>query len=203
MQRGTPIHIESNGYIVRSLTPDDATTRFALWFQSPQMTRGLNIPNIQFDQEQLARFIADFNDLTKYLVGIFDRKNNLLIGFYSMDVNLVHRTGNITAAITEPEYEGKKIFWQTIDAFLDHIFLYKTIEKVTARVLASNKRMLFNFLNNPRFVLEARQYKECVDLTGCRVDVLLFVTFKDQSLLKSAGKSMLDTEKPSPVIKSH
>ncbi|WP_066566830.1 GNAT family N-acetyltransferase [Snodgrassella sp. CFCC 13594] len=192
MQRGVPIHLETNGFLVRSLTPADASVRLVQWFQSPQMTKGLNIPNIKFDLEKLAQFIADFDNLTKYLVGIFDKKNNLLIGFYSLDVNLVHRTGNITAAITESDYEGRKIFWLTIDAFLDHIFLYTVIEKVTARVLSCNRRMLFNFINNPRFVLEARLYQECVALTGGRVDVLLFVTFKNQNLLKFAGKSMLN-----------
>jgi hypothetical protein len=42
----------------------------------------------------------------------------------------------------------------------------------------------------PRFVSEARLFQECISIEGKRVDTLLFCTFKDQTLLAKAGRSL-------------
>lgn len=187
--KGIPVHIQTNGFKLRSLTPSDVTPQFLKWLNSPSFMAGLNLASIQFTPESLTRFIHSFDNFNNYLVGIFDA-HNTLIGFYTLDVNRLHKTGNITTGIGESAYEGKGVLWATIDALLDHFFAYCDIDKITARVLANNRRMLFNFLGTPRFVFEARLYKECIEIGGNRIDLLLFSTFKDPADLAKAGKSM-------------
>lgn len=187
--KGIPVHIETNGFKLRSLTPSDVTPHFLNWLNDPGFMAGLNLASIQFSHESLIQFINSFNNFTNYIIGIFDA-HHVLIGFYTLDVNRLHKTGNITTGIGESAYEGKGVLWATIDALLDHFFTYCDIDKITARVLANNRRMLFNFLGNPRFVFEAKLYKECIEIGGDRIDLLLFSTFKDQTNLAQAGKSM-------------
>lgn len=179
---GSPVHIETNGFLLRSLTPADASPSFLKWINSSEMIQGLNLPPLNFTEEQLPKFIASFDNRHNYFIGIFDLKTQLLVGFYTLDINTTHQVGNITCGIGVNDYEGKGVLWATIDALLDHFFLYRDTYKIVARVLSNNRRMLFNFIGNTRFIFEAKLQKECVLQTGKRVDVMLFASFKDQKV---------------------
>ncbi|WP_434778194.1 GNAT family N-acetyltransferase [Neisseria sp. Ec49-e6-T10] len=176
---GIPIYIETNGYLLRSLTPADITEAFLTWMNSTEMMEGLNLPPINFSAQQLSDYIKQFDHKTNYFIGIFDQKNDhLLVGFYTIDINLAHKVGHITAGVGEAAYSGKTVFWATIDALLDHFYFYRDLHKMVARVLSKNKKMLFCFVNNPRFELEAVLKEECLSPTSERVDILLFSSFR-------------------------
>lgn len=172
------IFIETNGFIVRSLMSDDANPRFLEWLSGSGMMRGLNLAGLGYGLQQLREFITRFDNRNNYLLGIFDPANDLLVGFYTIDVAVTHKTGQITTGIGEPGYDGKKTLWATIDALLDHFFAERDVEKISARVLARNHKMLFLFKDNPRFVLEGCLRQECLAPDGQRVDILIFSAFK-------------------------
>lgn len=174
---GVPIFIETNGFILRSLTPKDVSASFLAWMNSAEMMEGLNLPPINFSPQQMAEYIKQFDNHRNYFIGIFDKQTNKLIGFYTIDVNLNHKVGHITAGVGEPGYSGKAVLWATIDALLDHFYLYRDLYKMAARILAKNKRMLFCFVRNPRFILEAILKEECLSPNGERVDILIFSSF--------------------------
>lgn len=178
---GMPLHIETNGFVLRTLVPDDVTERFTQWLNASAMLEGLNISSPDFTMQRLRQFVASFDSLHNYFVGIFEQKSSLLIGFYTLDVDLRHRLGTITAGIGEPGYAERRVYWRTIDAFLDHMFAYRDIDKIVARVLAKNKAMLFNFVGNPRFIFEGCLRKECLAPDGERVDMMLFSAFRNAS----------------------
>lgn len=180
--RGKPIHIETNGFVLRSLVPEDVTPRFLEWLSESGMMRGLNLAGLGYTVAQFRDFVASFDDRSHYIVGIFDQASNLLVGFYTMDVGLTHKVGQITTGVGEAAYDGKKTLWATIDALLDHFFEQRDVDKVSARVLANNYRMLFVFKDNPRFILEGRLLQECLLPSGARVDILVFSSFKNPPL---------------------
>lgn len=175
--QGKPVRFETHGFIVRSLTPDDMNERILEWLANPEMMRGLNLGGLTFDLARLRSFVAGFDNRTHYFLGIFDGEN-VLVGFYTIDVNLTHKVGQLTAGIGERSGNGKKTFWATIDALMDHFYAERDIEKFSARVLASNYRMLFCFKDNSRFIMEARLQQECLAPDGSRVDILSFASFK-------------------------
>ncbi|MFV0548351.1 MAG: GNAT family N-acetyltransferase [Limnobaculum xujianqingii] len=175
---GIPIYIETNGYLLRSLTPNDVTPDFLKWMNSQDMMEGLNLPPLNFTHQQLADYTKQFDNHRNYFIGIFDKKNDLLVGFYTIDVNLNHKVGHITAGVGAPGYPGKPVLWATIDALLDHFYLYRDLHKMAARILAKNKRMLFCFVKNPRFNLEAVLKEECLAPDGERVDILIFSSLR-------------------------
>lgn len=184
--KSVPIHIETNSYKLRSLVPEDITPPFIGWLNSANVMVGLNLASVQFTQQSFKQFILGFDNYKNYLIGIFT--NGALIGFYTMDVNHLHKTGNITAAVMQNTSTKIGVLWGTIDALLDHFFIYCGVEKITARVLENNRKMLFNFLGNPRFVFESRLYKECLGIDGERLDLLLFCAFKNKQDSLKAGQ---------------
>lgn len=175
---GIPIFIDTNGYLLRSLTPDDVSASFLEWMNSKDMMEGLNLPPINFSAQQLTDYIKQFDNHRNFFIGIFDKRDNKLIGFYTIDVNLTHKIGHITAGVGSAGYSGKAVLWATIDALLDYFYLYRDLHKMAARILSKNKRMLFCFVKNPRFVLEAVLKEECLAPSGERVDILIFSSFR-------------------------
>ena len=172
-----PVQITVNGFVVRTLVPADVTPRFAEWINSPAMRAGLNLPNLGFDETRLRQFIAGFDGRRNHIIGIFDKA--LLIGFYTIDVNLTHKVGSITAGIGEVGKGRRKVYWRTIDALLDHFFTYRDLDKMVAHILAGNTAMLFNFVDSSRFLHEARLRKECLGQDGRRQDLMVFAAFRD------------------------
>ncbi|VFS47338.1 GNAT family N-acetyltransferase [Budvicia aquatica] len=177
---GVPVYIETNGYLVRSLAPSDVSDTFLQWMNSEDMMEGLNLPPINFSAQQLADYIAQFDNHRNFFLGIVDKSNNALIGFYTIDINLNHKVGHITTGIGEKNYSGKAVLWATIDALLDHFYLYRDLHKMSARILAKNRRMLFCFVKNPRFKLEGVLKEECLAPTGERVDILIFASLRSK-----------------------
>jgi RimJ/RimL family protein N-acetyltransferase len=172
------LRLETNGFVLRSLVPGDVDARVLGWLSDPAMMQGLNLAGLNFDLEQLRAFVGGFDNLHHHLIGIFDRASGLLAGFYTLDIDLRHRLGQITTGIGEPAYQGRGTLWATIDALLDHFFAERGVDKISGRILARNYRMIFNFKDNPRFILEARLRQECLAPNGQRVDILVFSAFK-------------------------
>jgi len=171
--------IETNGFVLRSLVPDDINPRVLSWLSDGEMMQGLNLTSLSFDLDQLRAFVGKFDNLHNYIIGIFEKSSGLLVGFYTIDVDLKHRVGQITTGVGERAYQGKGTLWATIDALLDHFYAERNVDKISARILAKNYRMIFNFKDNTRFVLEARLQQECLAPNGERVDILLFASFKN------------------------
>lgn len=172
------VHIECGNYLVRPLVASDVTEELVSWFNRPNMLRGLNLNQLDFTVVSLSNFVSRFDNFHNYILGIFDRADGKLVGFYTIDVNRAHKLGSLTTGIGDERERGKKTLWATIDPILDHFYAERDVEKFTARILARNFAMIFNFKNNTRFVLEAHLKRECLAPNGERLDLLVFASFK-------------------------
>ncbi|HEY4254062.1 MAG TPA: GNAT family N-acetyltransferase [Roseomonas sp.] len=180
-----PVMLTAGRYHLRNLTAADATPRFLAWLNSQEMLRGLNLTALNFTLEQLQGFLTGFDNLHGYLIGIFDSESDLLVGFYNIEVNLTHKVALISTGIGEKGFEGKGALWATNDVLLDYLYLERDIDKVSARILARNHRMLFNFKSSPSFYFEARLKDECLAPNGDRVDILVFAALKPVHLART------------------
>lgn len=171
------IYLETNGYVIRSLIAEDVNEQFLDWFNAPKMLSGLNLGDLHFTIERLKSFVSGFDNYRNYFLGIFDQ--NEIVGFYTVDVNLLHRLGNITTGIGNNAYAGKHTLLKTINVILDFFYANREVDKFTARILSKNYAMIYNFKNSTRFIFEAHLKKECLAPDGSRVDLLVFASHKD------------------------
>lgn len=175
---GGPVSLVSGPFDLRSLTPADVTDDMVSWFNDDVMTRGLNLGGLAFTVDSLRQMVARFDNWRHFITGIFERTSGQLIGFYTIDVDPAHNVGQITTGIGRDEYRGRGVLWATIDVLLDDFFDRRGLDKMSARIVARNFRMLFNFKDTPRFILEARLRQECRAPDGRRVDILVFSAFR-------------------------
>jgi len=175
-----PVILETENYRVRSLRPTDVGSSLQQWLKDKDVLAGLNIPQVEWSAERLQKFIASFDNRTKYIIGIFDISNSNIIGFYTVDVNHKHKTAQLTAAIGDKSEWGKNILVETAIPLVDHFFDKREVEKITARIISTNKRVFFNFMNSDLFHLEARLQEEILSPAGARLDVFQFAAFKSR-----------------------
>jgi len=159
----------------------DGTQQLISWLQDDDVLRGLNIPRREWTLDQIKTFITSYDCVKRHLVGIFERRNEALIGFYTLDVNLTHKSAQITAAVCDRSFVGRNVLRETARPFIIHLFETRDIEKVSARVLASNKRIIFNFIIPDLFVYEAKLRQEVIVKDGRREDLLIFACHKSPS----------------------
>ena len=192
-----PIVIETENYRMRSLRATDAGPSLREWLKDSDMIEGLNIAAIDWTADRLQNFILSFDNKRKYMVGIFDKSNDLLIGFYTIDVNALHNTAQMTAGIGNKEYWGRNIFAETAKPLIGHLFAQRNVDKVTARVISSNRRMFFNFMNSKRFYLEARLREEILSPSGKRLDVFSFAALKSSEVAAPEPAAKRERRQPS------
>jgi len=106
MQRpmGRPVNLTTERFFVRSLMPADASDRWCDWSGDAAVMGPLNIPVRRATKEELKRYIARFDNDMGYLMGVFTKAMSLYIGFYMIEVNKLHATGNFNLVIgADPE----------------------------------------------------------------------------------------------------
>ena len=68
MQRpvGRPVALTTERFLVRSLTPADASDRWSDWSADPDVMGPLNIPVVRMTKDRLARYIAHHDNDRNY-----------------------------------------------------------------------------------------------------------------------------------------
>ena len=179
---GKPIHTETDHYLLRSLTAADVTPEFAGWFDDPLMLQGLNLPALNFSEDGLRAFVASFDNHTNYLIGIFSKEGGQLMGFYNFSVNLKHRVASVTVGASPNAKIGRPLFWETMMPMYNALFEHTTVEKISGRILMTNRRMLFAIMGGDDIFCEGIFRQEILGPDGKRLDVMAIARFKDKSM---------------------
>lgn len=143
--RGKPVDIRTERFRLRSLTPIDASERWLKWSVDPDVMGPLNVPIQPMSRRELEAYIAGFDNLNRYVIGIFTGAENRFIGFYMITVERQHLTANFNVLIGDKDYWGQKVVNETRAALLDFLFTERGVEKAYGRPLARNFPAVFNY----------------------------------------------------------
>ena len=142
---GRPVLVKTDRFDLRSVTPADASDRWLGWAKDPAIMGPLNMPARAMRREELAAHISSVDNHTRFLVGIFDKAAGVLIGFFMIDVEPVHRCATFNLAIGDKDWWGKGVVNEARAALLDHFFETRGVEKACGMPLARNFPALFNY----------------------------------------------------------
>jgi len=143
--KGRPVFLKTKRFALRSLKPADASERWIRWLKDPEVMGPLNAPIQQADPQQLRAHIASADNNNRYLIGIFDLATEVQIGFFMVDVDLMHHRANFNVVIGEKDWWGKDVVNEVRAALLDEFFQNRGIEKATGMPLARNFAAIFNY----------------------------------------------------------
>ena len=184
---GAGVHIETPHLVTRSLRASDVTTEFAQWFNDAQMLQGLNLSALNFSVDGLRAFVASFDNIHHFLIGIFSKPGGQLLGFYNFSVAPQHRVATLTLGADPRIKIGREVFWESWFPLCDEMFDHRGIDKITSRVLTTNRKLLFALIDTEHFVYEATLKQEISGKDGKRLDVMVLSCFKDLSLRPKKG----------------
>ena len=177
--QGKAFQLDLKTYYLRSLRKPDASTNFTEWMNDADVLFGLNLGAFNMTVPDLKHYIGTANNLTKYLIGIFTKPDMRLIGFYQIDVNLMHKRGSMTAAIGEKEMWGKSVLKETAPPLVESLFQNRGLDKISLRIVSKNKRILFSLMGT-RFKHEGCLRQEVLTPSGERLDVNVFARMKNE-----------------------
>ena len=189
LARGRPVLIETERFNLRSLKPIDASERWLGWLKDPEVVHPTNAPVRHLSREQLARYIAGFDNNHNYLIGIFDKISRIQIGFFYIDVDTAHDTATFNVIIGEKSWWGKSVVNEVRAALLDYFFDRLGMAKICGGPLSRNFPAIFNY-KAQGWIYEGTlqgQFKSVVD--GSRLDQLRFRLFADEwRTIRQKGK---------------
>lgn len=136
------VTIDAGRFLLRTLTREDASDRWAAWMSEPKNLRLLNAAPKAMTRRDIADYIGQFDQRAHILLGIVDKESGDVIGFFRVDLD-----PNINRCLGFMMI-GERRFrhWTTAAAVRQpfHDFLFDTLKLDTAlgTVLASNRAML-------------------------------------------------------------
>lgn len=195
-----PIRLETENYIVRSMTHDDVNEDYRDWTHDPEVMAGVNSSPTSMTIEDMHKYVDRFDNRNSFHFGIFDKNaGNKLVGFYVIYRDRRHNLGQTNVVIGNKEYWGKAIVLETRAVVLDFLFDVVKVGKIWGNPMVRNIRSVFNY-KAQGFTAEGMLRRHRIDPDGNRVDQVMFGLFpeewaKRKAELRRHGKDFSKTGK--------
>ncbi len=136
------IRVETSKYIVRTMERTDASERWGGWLLDPETARALNLRPAALALAQLHAYIDRFDNVTGFLIGIFEKPTSRLVGFRAIYVDHAKREFTDNLLIGEPDARGNTALVESTEALRPIFFEELDLTASRCTVLADNTLML-------------------------------------------------------------
>lgn len=131
--------VDTPNFYIRLLTPDDATDRWAVWFEAPEVREAINLPEAKRTKADMAAYIQSFDQRMRIICGVFDKANDLLVCMASCYVDWARSDYLINVIIGEAGYRNRGVMTELTPPFRDYFFDALDLQASSATALATNK----------------------------------------------------------------
>lgn len=175
---GEPLTLKSENYVMRSLEPELIPQDIDQWFADPKIMAYVNLP-MNMSRQKFISYIGEFNNRSRFILGIWDRESSKLVGFYRVYINAAELCAVTSVVIGDLEYWGRGAVIETRTRLLDFLFFGFNLHKITAKVKARNFAAIFNY-KKLGFVKEGVRRQHIRDGKGGWMDVVAFGLLRDE-----------------------
>jgi len=138
--------VDAGAYLVRTITTDDASERWATWFSDPHVMFTLNSPNTKWSKDTVTKYINQFDQRSNLLLGIFAKQQETLVGIFTVKINHATRQGLITSLIGESQYRNKGVYSVVRVPLFDYLFGTLRLKMLLASALPRNNILINSML---------------------------------------------------------
>ncbi len=132
------IRMETERFLVRTLTEADVNERWAGWLNDPVATMMLNARPRHFTLDELRRYVRGFDQIERLLVGVFDRASGRHIGLAIGEYLPGRRKLRPSLLIGEPEFRSVGVLHDLERVAMELQFDGLQLDAIVANVLAHN-----------------------------------------------------------------
>lgn len=187
---GELLKIETERFILRSLTPKDATETYINWWNDPEVQAGLNFPARGWGKQEAVKHISRFNNKTSFHLGIFHKETGKMIGFFAMFIQPKNKVAKTNIVVGEKDYWGKRVVQEVRGRMLSFLFETLGMEKVKGEIMGRNYASIFNY-KEQGFTSEGILRGEIPGFSGGRTDIFVFGLLRDE--WRAAQKAAADS----------
>jgi len=135
--RGPSFSISSNRYELRSMDRSGSAP-LQRWMADPRVSEGMARAPRRLSESSAAAYIDSFDNRRSFLLGIHDRSDDRLIGFYTMHIDPQHLTATVSLVVGEPDALDQAVAAETARTLADWAFERGGLYKLIAIVVESN-----------------------------------------------------------------
>lgn len=168
------VHLTCGNYILRTLTPDDASHRWAGWMSEPKNQRLLNAAGKAMTRDDVCAYIKRFDQKSHHLIGIFVKATGQHIGFFRLDIDHNLKRCMMFLMIGEQKYRHWSVTDDIRVPFQDYIFDELGLNAILATVLTSNQAMV-RYMQKSGWVIDKTAASPVKSETGNAVPDLCFM----------------------------
>lgn len=136
------VRLDCGDYLLRTVTADDASERWAGWMSDAKNLRLLNSAPKAMTRHDIVTYIKQFDQRSHLLIGIFEKRGGSQIGFFRLDIDHRLKRCLMFLLIGEQKYRHWSVTDDIRGPFQDYIFDVLGINTILATVLDSNQAMI-------------------------------------------------------------
>lgn len=164
------IELETENYILRSMSESDVTEIYLSWMRDYEVTRTLDVDGNKQTIETLKEYVRSHNKSGNYVFGIYTKKGKQ-IGTHSFVWSKINKVAQIGVMIGDKNYWGKGVPLETRSRMLNYAFELGC-KKVEASCDSINIPAIYNFVKQGWTKEGIRRAHRIVDSQP--VDLILF-----------------------------
>ena len=167
-------------YWVRTIKREDASDRWANWLSDPWAAGAMNLPARKLQKSDIANYIRQFDQRSRLLLGIFEKRTRTHIGIIRVDADHAAKECLLNVFIGEPYHRGRGLMSEVAASTFDYVFEKTEFKKLTASTLARNE-LIKSYLIGAGWRLDRtheRELKSTAD--GTMLDVCSFSITPEQ-----------------------
>ncbi len=180
-----PIRLETDRFILRPLDRADVTGRLVRWLHDDELLRYVELPAHPSTNDFL-RFMRQFDNVTNFLLGIFEKSDERLLGFYQVHTEPQLGRASTEVMIGDRRHWGTNAVFETRTRLLDYLFDTLGLYRVYGTVHARNLPALFNY-KALGFTCEGILRGHAVTTDDEHADVYFFGMLRDEWLGRGAA----------------
>jgi RimJ/RimL family protein N-acetyltransferase len=173
------VRIDSSDYLIRTLTPDDASERWAAWMADPEVAYMLNVKPRGMTRSEIAAYIKTFDQRSDLLWGIFAKRTGQHIGFFTVNADFAHKQGIVNLLIGEREFRNHGVLSTIRAQFAEYFFEALGLKTMMATALARNEIIINTLLKGGWKIDKLLKSHVTAHADGAKLDLCLLSLSRD------------------------
>ena len=133
------IRLESEHYLLRTLTLDDASEQACAWLADPKTAEMINAPPRTLTLDEFRDYIASHDGITGLVVGIFSKARDAHIGFWSIYIDWEQKEFQFNLLIGDRRPGEPGARYETEPVLYEYLFGELGLETMRCAVLSKNR----------------------------------------------------------------
>lgn len=173
------VRIESDEYLIRTLTLDDASDRWAGWMSDPEVMHMLNAAPRKMTRHEIADYIKSFDQRSDLLLGIFHKRSGTHIGFFTINADYALSQGVVNFLIGDPAYRHHGVLSLVRRQIAEYYFETLGLKTMMATALKRNQ-IIIDTLLKAGWILNRTLYRHAKSYSdGTMLDLCLLSISRD------------------------